>query len=76
RGDSLDINWLKDSESLNANELPAPEVLAGEAMAELTGALRELDQLMQALGAGDEAEQEKRMLAKVMGLAVAQEVGD
>lgn len=76
RGDSLDISWLKDADSLDASELPAPEVLAGEAMAELTEALRELDQLMQALGAGDEAEQQKRMLAEVMGLAVAQEVGD
>ena len=76
RGDSLDISWLKDADSLDASELPAPEVLAGEAMAELTEALRELDQLMQALGAGDEAEQQKRMLAEVMGLAVAQEAGD
>ena len=76
RGDSLDISWLKDADSLDAADLPAPEVLAGEAMAELTEALRELDQLMQALGAGDEAEQQKRMLAEVMGLAVAEEGGD
>lgn len=76
RGDSLDISWLKDADSLDASELLAPEVLAGEAMAELTEALRELDQLMQALGAGDEAEQQKQMLAEVMGLAMAQEIGD
>ncbi len=76
RGDSLDISWLKDEGSIDAADLPAPEVLAGEAMAELTEALRELDQLMQALGAGDEAEQQKRMLAEVMGLAVAEEGGD
>ena len=76
RGDSLDISWLKDADSMDAADLPAPEVLAGEAMAELTEALRELDQLMQALGAEDEAEQQKRMLAEVMGLVVAQENGD
>lgn len=68
RGDSLDISWLKDDSSVNAADLPAPEVLAGEAMAELTEALRELEGLMQALGAGDEAQQQKRMLAEVMGL--------
>lgn len=73
RGDSLDINWLKDADSVDANDLPTPEVLAGEAMAELTEALRELDELMKALGAGDEAELQKRMLAEVMGLAVTQE---
>ena len=39
--------------------------------------LRELDALMQALGAGDEAEQQKRMLAEVMGLeVVAEGAGD
>lgn len=73
RGDSLDVNWLKDADSVDANDLPTPEVLAGEAMAELTEALRELDELMKALGAGDEAELQKRMLAEVMGLAVTQE---
>lgn len=70
RGDSLDMSWLKDADSLDASELPSPEVLAGEAMTELTEALRELDQLMQALGAGDEVEQQKRILAEVMGLDV------
>ncbi|HBP5599364.1 TPA: N-6 DNA methylase [Pseudomonas aeruginosa] len=70
RGDSLDISWLKDADSLDADDLPAPEVLASEAMAELTEALRELDQLMLALGAGEEAEQQKRMLEEVIGLNV------
>ena len=73
RGDSLDIIWLKDADSLDSNDLPSPEMLAGEAMAELTKALRELDELMKALGAGDEAEKQKRALADVMGLAVTQE---
>lgn len=76
RGDSLDISWLKDADSLDAKDLPAPEVLAGEAMAELTEALRELDELMKTLGAGDEAEAQKRMLAEVMGLAVVEGAGD
>ncbi len=76
RGDSLDISWLKDADSLDANDLPAPEVLAGEAMAELTEALRELDELMKALGAGDEAEVQKKLLADVMGLAVVEGAGD
>lgn len=70
RGDALDISWLKDADSKAASELPSPEIIAGEAMAELTEALRELDQLMQALGAGDEAEQQKQMLIAVMGLDV------
>jgi type I restriction enzyme M protein len=76
RGDSLDISWLKDSDSLDANDLPAPEVLAGEAMAELTEALHELEELMKALGAGDEVAAQKLLMAEVMGLVVAQEVGD
>ncbi|MNY19857.1 Type I restriction enzyme EcoKI M protein [compost metagenome] len=74
--DSLDISWLKDADSSNANDLPAPEILAGEAMAELTEALRELDQLMQALGAKDEVLQQKRVLAEVMGLAVVEDDSD
>ncbi|MEO7068585.1 MAG: N-6 DNA methylase [Rhodanobacter sp.] len=67
RGDSLDISWLKDADSVDANDLPAPEELAGEAMAELSEALRELDALMEALGAGDEALAQKRLLAELMG---------
>lgn len=70
RGESLDISWLKDADSVDADSLPAPEVLAAEAMAELSEALRELDALMQALGAGDEALEQKRLLAEVMGLEV------
>jgi len=76
RGDSLDISWLKDANSLDAADLPAPEVLAGEAMAELTEALHELEVLMKALGAGDEVVAQKQLMAEVMGLTVAQEVSD
>lgn len=39
KGDSLDISWLKDKDSVDAADLPAPEVLAGEAMSELVQAL-------------------------------------
>lgn len=67
RGDSLDISWLKDAASENAADLPAPEVLAGEAMAELTEALHELEELMKALGAEDEVVAQKRLMAEVMG---------
>lgn len=55
KGDSLDIAWLKDSDSVDAANLPEPEVLAGEAMGELVQALGELDGLMRELGAGDKA---------------------
>jgi len=68
RGDSLDISWLKDAASENAADLPVPEVLAGEAMAELTEALHELEELMKALGAEDEVVAQKRLMAEVMGL--------
>jgi type I restriction enzyme M protein len=47
KGDSLDISWLKDLEASSADNLPEPEVLAGEAMAELTEAMTEIYQLMQ-----------------------------
>ncbi len=68
KGDSLDISWIKDNDSVDAANLPEPHVLASEAMSELTEALRELDGLMQALGQGDEANIQKKMLADVLGL--------
>lgn len=52
RGDSLDISWLKDTDSLNSVDLPTPEILASEIMTELTEALHDLEQLMQELEAG------------------------
>ncbi len=72
KGDSLDITWLKDEESVDAASLPEPAVLAGEAMAELTEALRELDGLMQALGAGDEAAAQRQLLVEALGLEGSQ----
>ena len=54
KGDSLDISWLKDSDSVDAENLAEPQVLAAEAMAELTGALQELNDLLVALGLTNE----------------------
>lgn len=68
KGDSLDISWLKDLEATSAENLPEPEVLAGEAMAELTEAMAEIYQLMQALGAEDVAEGQKLLVAEAFGL--------
>ena len=67
KGDSLDIAWLKDSDSVDAANLPEPEVLAGEAMSELVQALGELDGLMRELGAGEEADGARVLLSEVMG---------
>lgn len=49
KGDSLDISWLKDKDSVDAASLPEPEVLAREAKEELEAALGELDRLLKAL---------------------------
>jgi type I restriction enzyme M protein len=66
KGDSLDIAWLKDSDSLDAANLPEPDVLAGEAMSELVQALGELDGLMRELGAGEEADGARVLLSEVL----------
>jgi type I restriction enzyme M protein len=68
KGDSLDITWLKDNSITDASNLPAPEVLATEAMTELTEALREMNQLMIDLGAIDEAAGQVQLLAEEFGL--------
>lgn len=49
KGDSLDISWLKDKDSIDAADLPEPTVLANEAKDELEAALSELDSLLKAL---------------------------
>tara|TARA_R110000824_G_scaffold393237_2_gene592126 strand:- start:19316 stop:20941 length:1626 start_codon:yes stop_codon:yes gene_type:complete len=67
KGDSLDISWLKDKDSMDAADLPAPEVLAGEAMNELVQALGELDSLMRELGASDKADGQQVLLQEGMG---------
>lgn len=49
KGDSLDISWLKDKDSVDAADLPEPSVLAQEAKEQLEVALSELDKLLAAL---------------------------
>jgi type I restriction enzyme M protein len=49
KSDSLDISWLKDKDSVDAANLPEPDVLAREAKEELEAALSELDGLLAAL---------------------------
>lgn len=68
KGDSLDITWLKDNSITDAASLPEPEVLATEAMTELTEALREMNQLMLELGAVEQAEGQVALLAEEFGL--------
>ena len=68
KGDSLDITWLKDNSITDAANLPEPDVLATEAMTELTEALREMNQLMIELGAIDQAEGQVALLAEEFGL--------
>ncbi|MEZ9136317.1 N-6 DNA methylase [Vibrio sp. 10N.286.52.B1] len=52
KGDSLDISWLKDANSVDAATLGTPEELAGEAMTELKGALADLEALVASLASG------------------------
>jgi len=66
KGDSLDISWLKDSDSVDAANLPEPSVLAGEAMGELVQALGELDALTRELGAEEEADGARVLLRQVI----------
>ncbi len=50
KGDSLDISWLKDDNSVDASSLPKPDVLAQTAITELQAALKDLQGLLKALG--------------------------
>ena len=68
KNDSLDVTWLKDNSVTDAANLPEPDVLATEAMTELTEALREMNQLMIDLGAIDQAEGQVALLAEEFGL--------
>lgn len=49
KGDSLDISWLKDENSVDAANLPEPEELAAEALGELEAAMAGLRGLLDAL---------------------------
>lgn len=68
KGDSLDISWLKDNSVTDAANLPEPDILAAEAMSELTEALREINQLMMDLGATEQAQGQVALLAEEFGL--------
>lgn len=45
----MDISWLKDKDSVDAANLPDPEILARSAKEELETALNELDDLLTVL---------------------------
>lgn len=67
--DSLDISWLRDNDAIQSENLPDPEILALEAMSELTDIFGALDQLLNDLGAGDEANAQKSLLADLVNEA-------
>ncbi len=67
KSDSLDISWLKDKDSIDADNLPEPDVLAAEAMTELVQAMGELDSLMRELGADDVADAQRQLLNEAFG---------
>ncbi len=46
RSDSLDISWLRDENEERSEDLPEPEVLAREAVNELTSAIGELEAIL------------------------------
>jgi type I restriction enzyme M protein len=50
KGDSLDIAWLKDDSTEDAADLPEPAVLAHDVLAELNGAMEELEAILVELG--------------------------
>jgi len=50
KDNSLDISWIKDKDAVDSEDLPAPEVLANEAMTELKGALQDIEELILQLG--------------------------
>lgn len=58
---------LKDKDSIDADNLPEPDVLAAEAMGELVQALGELDALIRELGASDEADAQRQLLEEAFG---------
>ena len=54
RGDSLDIAWLKDDSTTDAQDLPEPAMLAQEALSELEAAMEELHGILIELGEEDD----------------------
>jgi type I restriction enzyme M protein len=55
RNDSLDISWLKDKQTDPNENLPEPEELAAAAKAELTGAIEDLNNILELLASEDAA---------------------
>jgi type I restriction enzyme M protein len=55
RGDNLDVLWLKDEGLSNGDDLPEPEVIAGELKDQLQAALAEIETLTELL-ASEQAE--------------------
>lgn len=53
RADNLDITWLKDESTGGADNLPAPEDIAAEIMANLRTAMEEMEALSDLLESGD-----------------------
>ena len=51
RGDNLDISWLKDDSVTDHADLPEPDELAAEIVAQLQTALEEMQALQEELGA-------------------------
>jgi type I restriction enzyme M protein len=52
RADSLDISWLRDENEERSEDFPEPEVLAAAAVAELEGAIVELQGILAELAVG------------------------
>jgi len=50
RGDNLDISWLKDDSVTDHADLPEPDVIAAEIVAQLQVALEEMQALQEELG--------------------------
>lgn len=55
RDDSLDISWLKDKQADSTESLPEPEELAATAIAELTGAVEDLNNILELLASEEAA---------------------
>lgn len=55
RGENLDITWLKDEGHHSADDLPEPEEIAAEIMANLQTAMAEMEALVSAMDPATEA---------------------
>jgi len=57
KDDSLDLAWIRDDDDEDAANLPEPDVLAREAIEELSGAILELQSVLVELGAVEDGEE-------------------